>query len=137
MWGTRVSGTIPSELGLLRSLEALHLSNNQLVGSIPSQLGNIPSLKEIVLANNTNLEGPIPSEIGRLSAMFMLFLAHNPGLGGTFPTELYNLTKVKAFDITDTNITGDLPEWMAQTQNETPWLRYQTECRRWFPCPDW
>lgn len=136
MWGTEITGTIPSEFGQLKKLETLHLSNGYLSGYIPTELGLATNLKEIVLANNTGLTGAIPSELGQLSDLWMLFLAENPGLAGRFPTELYNLTDILAFDITDTNVTGDVPIWMQQAQNETPFVRYQTECRRWFPCPE-
>merc|ERR1712085_51645 len=38
---TDLSGSVPSQLGLLTSLQSLQLQDNDLSGSLPSQLGNL------------------------------------------------------------------------------------------------
>ena len=44
-----LNGIIPSELGLIDSLEEIDFSGNVLTGSIPSEIGEIDNLEEINL----------------------------------------------------------------------------------------
>ena len=57
-----LTGTIPSEIGDLSTLEELYLDNNELTGDIPSELGNLPELSALRLAGN-RLTGCIPDEL--------------------------------------------------------------------------
>jgi Leucine-rich repeat (LRR) protein len=68
----QLSGTIPSELGQLTSLQYLYLANN-LTGTIPSELGELTSLLQIDLEYN-NPTGTIPSEFSQLIALQYLYL---------------------------------------------------------------
>ena len=45
--GVKMTGTLPSELGLLTSLTALMLSQNQLQGSIPDTLYDLTDLGNV------------------------------------------------------------------------------------------
>ncbi|KAK4437880.1 protein disulfide-isomerase SCO2 [Sesamum alatum] len=56
-----LSGQIP-DLSSLKSLETLHLENNQFEGSVPSSLGELPNLREVYLQNN-KLNGSIPDSL--------------------------------------------------------------------------
>ena len=55
----QLTGSIPTELGNLSSLEYLSLPNNQLTGSIPTELSNLSNLLWINLYGN-QLTGCIP-----------------------------------------------------------------------------
>ena len=68
-----LNGSIPSQLGNLRSLSILSLPDNNLTGPIPSELGNLSKLKKLYLPNN-NLTDPIPSALGNLSELSSLVL---------------------------------------------------------------
>ncbi|KAK4401649.1 Calmodulin-like protein 30 [Sesamum angolense] len=57
----KLSGNIP-DLSSLKSLETLHLENNQFEGSVPSSLGELPHLREVYLQNN-KLNGSIPDSL--------------------------------------------------------------------------
>jgi hypothetical protein len=58
-----LTGSIPSELGLLTSLIEVQSSSNELSGSIPSELGELASgTKNIELGNNF-LTGSVPSKM--------------------------------------------------------------------------
>ena len=81
-----LTGTIPTELGNLSSLQWLNLYENQLSGSIPSELGNLSSLQSLHLYEN-QLSGSIPSELGNLSSLQFLNLYENQ-LSGSIPSEL-------------------------------------------------
>lgn len=63
--GKGLSGQIPPEIGLLRSLSGLFLHFNQLVGVVPKEIGNLTQLSDLYL-NVNNLSGEIPLEVGNL-----------------------------------------------------------------------
>ncbi len=94
----QLTGSIPSELGSLDSLQVLSLSANQLSGSIPSKLGNLTSLRELYLTNN-QLTGSIPSELGSLTSLQQLHLGFNQ-LTGSIPSELGSLESLRWLVVT-------------------------------------
>lgn len=55
-------GTIPTELGLLENLEALHLESTSISGTIPSELAKASKLFDMRLAL-TELTGSMPAEL--------------------------------------------------------------------------
>lgn len=71
--GNKLTGEIPSELGLLTSLEELELGHNNINGNIPTELGSISRLQLIQLDNN-NLPGSIPTEFGFLSSLEVIVI---------------------------------------------------------------
>ena len=69
LWGNRLTGPIPAELGDLSSLTELSLGGNRLTGPIPAELlGALSNHKEVSLYSN-QLTGPIPAELGDLSSL--------------------------------------------------------------------
>ena len=48
--GNRVTGTLPSQLGLLPALQTLHVYNANVSGTLPTQLGNLGELRKIAVA---------------------------------------------------------------------------------------
>ena len=102
-----LTGTIPSELSNLSSLERLNLFNNQLTGTIPSELGNLASIERLNLFNN-QLTGTIPSELGNLSSLLELGLSGNQ-LTGTIPVELENLSSLLWLFLHTNQLTGSIP----------------------------
>jgi Leucine-rich repeat (LRR) protein len=87
-----LTGTLPSELGTISTLQSLNLQNNALTGTIPTELGTMSSLEFLVLSDNM-LRGPIPSELGQILTLQQLRLKNN-ALTGTLPTELGFVTNV-------------------------------------------
>ncbi|PON65000.1 Serine/threonine protein kinase [Trema orientale] len=61
--GNRFTGTIPSTVGLVQTLEVLRLDRNALVGEVPSNLNNLTNINELNLAFN-NLNGSFPDLTG-------------------------------------------------------------------------
>ncbi|MQL93229.1 hypothetical protein Taro_025869 [Colocasia esculenta] len=58
-----LSGTIPSSLGLMKTLEVVRLDRNSITGPIPNNINNLTNLKELHLSNN-KLNGPLPNLTG-------------------------------------------------------------------------
>ena len=68
-----LSGTIPTELGTLWSLETLDLSSNSLTGSIPAALGGLPELGTLRLSGNT-FSGCIPAALRNVATIDLTML---------------------------------------------------------------
>ena len=81
-----VSGTIPTEIGLLSKLSSLSFSENMLTGPLPTEIGLLTKLTTLLLDRNS-LAGPLPTEIGKLSSLATLQLNANL-FTGAIPNEL-------------------------------------------------
>ena len=105
----QLTGTIPSELSNLASLEWLSLSFNQLTGTIPVELEKLASLRILVLHDN-QLTGSVPVELGNLASLEVLILSDNR-LTGTIPVELENLAAtLRRLDLDDNQLEGTIPQ---------------------------
>ena len=70
-----LKGTLPTTLGLIKSLVMIILSNNTLYGTIPTSLGDLSSLKTLDLKSN-QFSGKLPATLCELS-LTTLSLSHN------------------------------------------------------------
>lgn len=81
-----MTGTIPSELGEIRTLEQIDLNFNLLEGSIPEELYNLSNLRQMDL-NDNELTGTISTEIGKLTRL-SFFQIENNRFSGTVPSQI-------------------------------------------------
>lgn len=81
------------------STTELDLSNNSIDGALQSQIGQLKKLKVLDLSNN-KFTG-VPAEIGQLNDLEILDLSNNQITG--LPNELGNLSKLKLLDLTGNN----------------------------------
>ena len=65
---SQLSGSFPTQLGVLTALKALSLSESKLSGSIPTQIGALTALEALNLGGN-HLSGSLPSQLGTLKAL--------------------------------------------------------------------
>lgn len=79
--GNRLSGTLPSDLGLLPHLQALLLAHNRLRGALPASYGQLTRLRQLILDHN-RLSGSIPPEVGRMTSLSHIQLHGNAFIGG-------------------------------------------------------
>ncbi|KAF5179334.1 Mdis1-interacting receptor like kinase, partial [Thalictrum thalictroides] len=63
--GNLVTGTIPKEIGNIRTLEFLNLQDNKMEGPIPEDLGNLVNLRRALLGGN-DYTGRLPDTFGNL-----------------------------------------------------------------------
>ena len=119
--GNSLSGAIPIQLSYLKNLEMLYLGLNSLNGSIPPELGSLSNLTYLNLQNNS-LSGSIPSELGNLKKLTALYLGTN-SLSGTIPKELGNLINLTKLYLNDNSLSGDIP---AELSNLTKLETFKT-----------
>ncbi|XP_065004217.1 receptor-like protein EIX1 [Musa acuminata AAA Group] len=112
-----IDSTIPSWLSNISGLEHLDLNGNFLQGNIPPTFGNLASLKELNLAYNS-LRGGIPTSFKNLCKLQNLILS-----GINISKDLLELDEIfsgcikmslESLDLSGTNISGQLPEWLFQ-----------------------
>jgi len=115
LYGNKLTGSIPTELGNLTHLTGLDLRSNKLTGSIPSELGNLTQLTELYLHSN-KLTGSIPTELGNLTKLTELYL-HSNKLTGSIPTELGNLTQLTALYLHNNKLCGEIPVELKNLSN--------------------
>ena len=118
--GNSLTGTIPTELGDLSNLTRLYLYFNLLSGSIPTELGDLSSLKWLHLRGNS-LTGTIPTELGDLSSLETLVLNSN-SLSGTIPTEMGDLTNLVLLELSGNPLGGTIPTELGDLSS-LKWLR--------------
>ncbi len=102
-----LTGSIPTGVGLLTSIEDISLQSNQLTGSIPTEFGLLTNLDDLDLGYNL-FNSSIPSEIGLATSLHMLRLNTNR-LAGTIPSEIGLLTNLVFLELHDNNLTGPIP----------------------------
>ncbi|CAB9524584.1 Leucine Rich Repeat [Seminavis robusta] len=93
-----LTGSIPTEVGLLKKLTELTLSITGISGTLPTELGRCESLQSLYIVQTTQINGPMPSQIGLLSNLLELSLM-GADLTGPVPGEVYQLPGLNSFSI--------------------------------------
>ena len=115
LYGSQLTGAIPSELSNLTNLRALLLSNNRLRGPIPGSLGGLSKLEALDLWGN-ELTGEIPVELGRLFKLRSLSLGENE-LTGPIPVWLESLSNLLSLSLGGNTLTGPIPVELGKLSN--------------------
>jgi len=71
------TGTLPSELAFMTTLESLLISRTSLEGSIPTEYALLTNLRILEFLDNTNLTGSIPSNFGRFLNLEIISIEGN------------------------------------------------------------
>ena len=100
-------GPLPTEIGLLKNLEALALNTNMFTGTIPLELSHLTQLS-LLLLYDIVLSGAIPTQIGLLTSMTNLNLRNN-AISGSIPTELGQLKDLEYLVLDGNNLSGTIP----------------------------
>ncbi|CAJ1962611.1 unnamed protein product [Cylindrotheca closterium] len=106
-----LSGTLPSELMALTSLQKISFAYNQLTGTIPGEYARLRTLFALELHGNL-LTGTIPDSYyeaaSETGALVLLNVGDNQ-LTGTLDTRLGLMTDLKGFHFFDNSFNGPIP----------------------------
>jgi Leucine-rich repeat (LRR) protein len=155
LYGTRLNGTIPTEIGHLSNLKDLGFSDLALLtGTLPTQMYELTNLERFIMVSveihghflqnarisqlsnlrslvvtNSHLSGTLPTELGLLTELEELRIAYSY-MTGTIPSELGRLTKLEAGWFHGTQLTGSVPsEVCALPAIQFDWrISCQVEC---------
>lgn len=111
-----LSGSLPTEICLLDSLEKFYVNNNNLVGTLPSCLVKLPKLVELDVANN-RFTGSLPSGLF-MTKLESLILSYNqftgslgalfkglPASGGTYTA----INTLQVLSLDNNKFSGSVP----------------------------
>ncbi|XP_074558896.1 putative LRR receptor-like serine/threonine-protein kinase At2g16250 isoform X2 [Curcuma longa] len=107
---TGAYGSIPEALFRLHQLTVLDLSGNSLNGTVPPGLSELQKLQTLNLSNNS-LSGTVPADLfSGLSGLSLrsIKLDHND-FYSSLPKSILNLTELVLLDVSNNNLTGELP----------------------------
>jgi hypothetical protein len=102
-----LTGTIPDDVGLWKSLTYFDVVDNQLTGSLPSSIGLWTNLTFFNVGNNA-LAGSLPSTIG-LWTDLTAFGVYNNQFVGTVPKEVSSWTSVQSAYFHSNLLNGTMP----------------------------
>lgn len=112
----RLSGTLPTQLGLHTLLSRLDVNfNSRISGTLPTELGNLNARLEVIYARYNSIDGTLPTQLGRLSELRFLELANNLAISGTLPPALGGLMSLREFGLNENRISGSLPTELCLT----------------------
>ena len=136
-----ISGTIPTEIGLMSTLTAFWTFDNLLSGTIPTEIGNAGALFSVMVYGN-HISGTLPTQIGGLTSLGSMvqppaFIeAPKPGVlgqDGTYANELDGLMRAgsrygfqigQSFDTSRSSantISGSIPSQLAFNSSISRW----------------
>ncbi|CAK7334647.1 unnamed protein product [Dovyalis caffra] len=101
----QVSAEIPAQLGKLSKLLSLNLKDNMLSGQVPVGIGGLSNTDHLDLSMNM-LSGPIPCQIGECSRLQVLGLCKN---NLNIPSQFEKLTSLAELNLSHNNLTGSIP----------------------------
>lgn len=108
MDGNQFSGSLPGSIfESWGKLTLLAINNNHLEGPLPTQMGLLSSMEKLRLSHNAFV-GRIPSELGLLNKVTEVFL-HETKLNGTLPETLVDMDALEHLTLSNTSLTGSIP----------------------------
>ncbi|KAL4204739.1 hypothetical protein AMTRI_Chr01g111360 [Amborella trichopoda] len=102
------SGSIPSTMGHVKTLEVLRLDRNSLTGPVPTNLNNLSSINELHLSHN-RLTGAMPDLTG-MDALNYVDLSNNSFDQSTAPSWFPNLQPLTTLIMEFGNLVGEVPQ---------------------------
>ncbi|TKV93798.1 hypothetical protein SEVIR_9G252700v4 [Setaria viridis] len=123
-------GRVPEELGLLRHVDLLDISSNNLHGDIPASLFELRSLSSILNLSHNSLTAASIETIGQLQNIIAIDLSNNllnsnmsigqcqrlqtlslskNAMSGVIPDSIGTLGALQSLDLSSNKLTGSIP----------------------------
>ncbi|GAQ80265.1 LRR receptor-like serine/threonine-protein kinase FLS2 [Klebsormidium nitens] len=104
--GNQLGGAVPSFFKNMTALQEISLNGNSFTGSVPLSIFQGPSIRALDLSDNS-FGGPLPVCLTTLDLTFLNL--DNNQLSGTLPLELGNLSRLEILGLGYNNFTGEVP----------------------------
>ncbi|KAK2427379.1 putative LRR receptor serine/threonine-protein kinase [Trifolium repens] len=101
------SGSLPKEVGMLKSINWLDVSENHLSGEIPRTISECISLEYLLLQGNS-FNGSIPFSLASLKGLRYLDLSRNQ-LYGPIPEVMQNISGLEHLNVSFNMLEGVVP----------------------------
>ncbi|XP_050271512.1 probable leucine-rich repeat receptor-like protein kinase At1g35710 [Quercus robur] len=124
------NGSIPPEIGSMKSLTYLDLSNNNIVGEIPSTIRHLTNLSFLSLSWN-HISGSIPIELANCSSLANLSLSHNY-LNRSIPSQFSDLSSLRFIDLSYNNLTGNIPLYLVNLEFNLSYNSLEGQISKFF-----
>ena len=102
-----LTGTLPSQIGLLTALQSLSVRGNEMTGTIPSELGKCSSLDNLNIAKNRFFEA-IPSSVGMLLKLTTMSMENNR-FASSIPSEIGQIKGLQSITMGTNSLSGRIP----------------------------
>ncbi|XWS11591.1 hypothetical protein CRYUN_Cryun37aG0012000 [Craigia yunnanensis] len=103
----KLSGILPSTLGLVQTLEVVRFDNNSLNGPLPLNLNNLTKVHDLFLSKN-RLTGPLPNLTG-MNSLNTLYLSNNTFDSSDVPSWFSTLQSLTTLMMENTRLQGQIP----------------------------
>jgi len=114
----KFTGTLPAIMfEHLGKLSSFKVNDNNLSGPIPSEIGLLSTLDKLFI-NNNNFSGTIPVELGNLNVT-MMHLHENILLTGTIPSTLQEIPALDFLTLSNTSFSGQVPNGLCDAVGDT------------------
>jgi len=122
------------KVGQFNNMFAMWLDGNDVTGTLPSEMGLMTGLASFSLANAT-LTGKIPDELGNLNELRRLWLFNNE-LTGTIPVALNKLELLEVVELHGNKLNGDMPQGVcsAVDKSEYEYKSLTSDCKKAVTC---
>ncbi|KAI3810502.1 hypothetical protein L1987_20118 [Smallanthus sonchifolius] len=101
----QLSGTIPSSIGTVKSLEVVRLDSNSLSGTVPQNLSDLKNVNELDMSNNSFDNSDIPTWFTLPSLNTILM--EKTQLQGQIPPDIFS-PQLESLVLSNNNINGTL-----------------------------
>ncbi|KAM6540586.1 hypothetical protein CsatB_005033 [Cannabis sativa] len=101
-------GPISPDLGSIKNLQRLDLSNNSLNGSLPKSLFQASELRFLDLSNNL-ITGELPEVMATMNTNLQALNLSDNALAGNIPSNLGSLPSLKIVSLKNNYLSGVLP----------------------------
>lgn len=115
LWGNHLSGSIPGSLSRLIQLHTLYLDGNLLDGEVGNTFNPLKNLKHLDLSGN-RLRGHVPHGLGTLTNLRDLRLSAN-FLTSTLPSSLISLSNLQTLLLDSNALSGSLPSLIGEMRS--------------------
>ncbi|KAL6128705.1 hypothetical protein ACLB2K_072060 [Fragaria x ananassa] len=105
----------PQVIGLSSLSTLLALGRNQFTGSLPTEIGKLKNLGALDVSNNL-LSGELPSGLGSCESLEALYLDGN-FFSGSIPSSMKELRGIQYLDLSRNNLSGEIPQFFERFGN--------------------